>query len=97
MPDVTLDVSNEVPARHRVTLIGVRGTGFRPFTQVNIGVFGPNPHRVLAHWVDLADGDGSFEWGTAVSPQLPCNSSVYAVVHDGDGTEVETSSDVFCP
>ncbi len=97
MAEVSLDVSNEVPASHRVTLVGVTGSGFQPCTQVNIGIFGPGSQRVLAHTVQPVGADGSCQWGTGVSPQLACNSSASAIVHDSDGAQVNASADVFCP
>ncbi len=97
MPSVTLDASNEVPIKHRVTLVGVDGQSFAPNSSVNIGIFGGNSQRALAHAVAHVRGDGSFSWGSAIFPQRGCNTELVAVAHDTDGTEASAVAEVFCP
>jgi hypothetical protein len=96
MATVNLDASNEVPISHRVTLVGVTGEGFTPFSQVNIGVFGTG-RRVLGHALVEVKADGRFDWGSSVRPQRPCGSTMSVVVHDQDGTEADAVAEVFCP
>lgn len=97
MAKVTFDASNEVPIQHRVTLVGVDGQGFAPGSSVNIGIFGGNSRRALAHAVAHVRGDGSFSWGSAIFPQRGCNTELVAVVHDSNGTEESAVAEVFCP
>jgi len=96
MPKVKFDVSNEVPPTHRVTLVGVRGEGFRPQSTVSIGMFGPGG-RTMAPANAAVKPDGTFEWGTGVFPQVHCGAAMSVRVHDSDGTNAGDSAEVFCP
>lgn len=97
MPTITFDASNELPPPRRMTLVGVDGEGFQPHTEVNIGIFLGTSQRAIAHAVVHAGANGSFSWGSAISPRRACNTALLAVVHDTDGSEFRAAAEVFCP
>jgi hypothetical protein len=95
MATVTLDASNQTPPNFELTLIGVVGREFRPGTRVNIAVF-HSSHRVLVHGVPDVGLDGSFTSFSHVTPKLPCDTELTAIVHDADGVEFRAKGNVFC-
>jgi hypothetical protein len=97
MASISVDASNELPASFHATIVGVTGEGFEPGTDVNIGVFGGDLRRVVAHAVVGVQADGSFSWGATLRPKRACNSGVTVIVHDHHGKELSDTAEVFCP
>ncbi len=97
-PTISLQASNETPAGHRVTLIGVIGQNFTAHGQVSVSVHKAGLRQVVAHAYVTAGAGGDFDWGVAHQPRLGCDLELEARATDlVSGTEATDTTNVVCP
>jgi hypothetical protein len=98
MPTVEFEASNEVPARHKVTLLILNGFHFPGCSQVTLSIHqGDATGRVLSHAVAAVRADGTFLWHGSISPQQECHDQLAAVISDADGVTASATAEVICP
>jgi len=96
-PRITFYASNEVPPRHKVTLVSVVGGDFTPCGQATVTI--KRGGTVLRHATTGVDKDGSFRWDSSLAPQLVCDVELGAVAHDvllGVDSNA-TTTNPYCP
>lgn len=96
-PTIKLYASNELPPRHKVTLVAVDGNDFTPCSHATITI--SLNGRVLQHITMGVDKNGGFRWDSSLTPQLSCDSQALAVAHDSD-SGLDSNEDMatpFCP
>jgi hypothetical protein len=96
-PTIKLYASNEVPPRHKVTLVSVVGNDFTPCGHATITI--RLGGRVLQHVTTGVDQSGSFRWDSSLAPQLSCDSEPLAVAQDF-GSGLDSNEDMatpYCP
>jgi len=75
MPEIDFVATDELPAPHHVTVVSVFGSNFTPLSEVNISIH--HGRAVIAHGFRPVGNDGTFQWGSVVSPRLACDPSLW--------------------